>query len=81
MALLEAMPERPHAAPEPVLPRVSDTPEWARTALAPAPQLAHLLDNGLEPNSKTTNGTTLLIVATPDAAKIRLVLTRGAELS
>lgn len=55
-------------------------PAWVRTALfGSARQLADLLDHGLNPNSKTDGGTTLLMMAAPDADKVRLLLSRGAE--
>jgi hypothetical protein len=60
MALLKALPETPVAAPEPVKPQTQDAPEWARTALfGTAQQLANLLEAGLDPNAKSSNGTTL----------------------
>jgi ankyrin repeat protein len=82
MALLEALPQTlpPWAAPEPVRPKAQDTPAWARTALfGTAQQLASLLDTGVDPNTKTGNGTTLLMMTVPDAAKLRLLLARGAD--
>jgi ankyrin repeat protein len=43
--------------------------------------LAALLDAGLDPNSKTARGTTLLMMAATDADKVRLLLARGATAS
>jgi ankyrin repeat protein len=78
MALLAALPEQP-AAPVSKQKTLDDSAPWIRTALfGSAPQLAALLDGGLDPNTRTENGTTLLMMAAPDAAKVRLLLARGA---
>ena len=79
IALLTALPETPIQTQ--AVPAVeSSPPSWLRTALfGTVGQLAALLDGGLDPNSKTTNGTTVLMAAAPDAAKVRLLLSRGAE--
>src|SRR5581483_4883186 len=56
-------------------------PEWARPVLFGAPErLAQLLDAGLDPNSATAGGTTLLMMAAPDPEKVRLLLARGADV-
>lgn len=58
------------------------TPGWIRTALFGSPkQLAGLLDAGLDPNSKTERNTALLMMAAPDAEKVRLLLSRGAKVT
>ena len=78
MALLESLP----GAPEKYSPiaKADDASTWIRTALfGSAHELASLLDAGLSPNSKTDQGTTLLMMAAPDAEKVRLLLTRGAD--
>jgi ankyrin repeat protein len=55
---------------------------WARTALfGTASELAALLDAGLDPNSRTAKGTSLLMMAAADADKVRLLLARGANAS
>jgi ankyrin repeat protein len=79
MALLTALPESTmkaqsqHAA-------VSEAPSWMRAALFGTPQqLGALLEAGLDPNSRTKNGTTILMAAAPDAEKVRLLLARGAN--
>lgn len=55
---------------------------WIDTALfGTSQQLAALLDRGLDPNSKTAGGTTLLMMTATDAEKVRLLLSRGAELN
>src|SRR5262249_4254645 len=52
-----------------------------RTALFGDPQqLSSLLDSGLDPNSRTGNGTTILMAAAPDVEKVRLLLARGADV-
>ena len=79
MALLSALPEAPMQ--KPVSAAVSDsTPPWIRTALfGTVAELKGLLDSGLDPNIKTANGTTLLMFAVHDVAKVRLLLARGAD--
>jgi hypothetical protein len=80
-ALMSALPESP-AEPQsqPRQSANSDAPSWMRTALFGTPQqLARLLDAGLDPNSRTKNGTTILMTAAPDAEKVRLLLARGAR--
>ncbi len=53
------------------------TPAWIRTALFGSPkQLA-----GLDPNSRTDRGTTLLMMVAPDAEKVKLLLSRGAKVT
>lgn len=83
MALAGAIPPSP-GKPEPPKPAgfsVGDAPAWARTVLfGTLPQLTALLDGGLDPNSKTKNGTTLLMMAAPDVEKVRLLIARGADV-
>ena len=81
MALLSALPE---TTVKPEAPKVAgnavDVPPWARTALFGTPQqLGALLDAGLDANSKTKNGTTLLMMAAPDVEKVGLLIARGAN--
>ncbi len=81
MALLTALPKM---TPEvhPVIESGETAPSWARTALFGTPtELTALLDQGLDPNSKTDRGTTLLMMAATDAEKVRLLLARGANAS
>jgi ankyrin repeat protein len=53
---------------------------WQRTALfGTAKQLTALLDSGLDPNSKTEKGTTLLMMAATDAEKVRILVSHGAD--
>lgn len=79
MALLSALPVAPggrdgsglFASPEP----------WIRTALfGSAGELGALLDAGLEVNRKTTRGTTLLMMAATDPDKVKLLISRGADV-
>lgn len=80
MGLLASIPEtRPADAPPPV--SGDDSPAWIRTALfGTAAQLESLLDHGLDANSRTNRGTTLLMMAAPDADKVRVLLQRGADV-
>jgi ankyrin repeat protein len=85
MALLSAIPRTAAAIP-PVVQGVENPPAWARTALFGPPQeLTALLDKGLDPNSKTAKGTTLLMMAANDSKndgeKVRILLARGANPS
>ena len=38
------------------------------------------MDAGLDPNSRTPEGTTLLMMAAPDAEKVQLLIDRGADV-
>jgi ankyrin repeat protein len=78
MGLLEGLPET-------LGPETGDwepgTGDWARVALfGSASQLRQLLDGGLDPNTKTSGGTTLLMMAAPDVEKVRLLIARGADV-
>jgi ankyrin repeat protein len=78
LGLLASLPEPP-ARLLPQQKPLDDSAPWIRTALfGTAQQLAAMLDGGLDANSRTENGTTLLMMAAPDAAKVRLLLARGA---
>jgi ankyrin repeat protein len=79
MALLEAMPV-PSRDPLPSDRQGASAEQgWVRTALFGTPQqLSALLDAGLNPNTATPKGTTLLMMAAPDADKVKLLLARGA---
>jgi ankyrin repeat protein len=80
MALLTALPTASVNA-EPVEFAQRDTPAWLRPALFGTPQqLAKLLDEGLEPNSSTMNGTTVLMASAIDAEKVRLLISRRATV-
>jgi ankyrin repeat protein len=57
------------------------SPDVERTALfGPPSELAALLASGLNPNSRTRNGTTLLMLAAQDPEKVRLLIARGADV-
>ena len=80
MALLSAIPETPVQKIETAV-RKDPAAPWVRTALlGSVAELKAQLDSGLDPNSKTGNGTTLLMFAAHDAAKVRLLLSRGADV-
>ncbi len=56
---------------------------WVETMLfGPVVEVQRLLDGGLSPNVATKpGGTTALMMAAPDAAKMRLLLDRGASVN
>jgi len=79
MALVSALPAVPSPQNLPTTGNADGAPSWARPGLfGSARDLAALLDAGLDPNSKTSNGTTLLMMASPDPEKVRLLIGRGA---
>ena len=54
---------------------------WMETALfGTAAELKARLDGGLDPNSQTPEGTTLLMMAAHDAEKVKLLIDRGADV-
>ena len=83
MALMLALPKTATSfSPEPpaVLSPAGLEP-WMETALfGTAAELKAQLDAGLDPNSKTPEGTTLLMMAAPDAEKVKLLIERGADV-
>src|SRR5262245_10708564 len=84
-ALLKAIPSKPdekpkHSAPSDFAP--NENAEWVRAALVDgAADLKRLLDGGMNPNSKTTEGTNALMLAARDLEKVRLLLDRGADVN
>jgi ankyrin repeat protein len=79
MALMSALPESPGPGESEAAPS-SEAP-WARAALfGTTNDLKALLDGGLDPNSKTERGSTLLMMAAPDVDKVRLLIARGADV-
>jgi ankyrin repeat protein len=79
IALIEAMPPVTNAPP-PVSRRDEQPAAWVRTALfGTSEELKILLDRGLDPNSRTSRGTTVLMMAATDADKVNLLLSRGAD--
>jgi ankyrin repeat protein len=54
---------------------------WMRTALFGTPQdLELLIKGGLDPNTKTNNGTTLLMASVLAPDKVQLLIARGADV-
>jgi len=80
MALLSALPEtRDEQFPASV---PAAAASWAEGTLFGSPTaLRSLLDSGLNPNSKTPNGTTLLMMAASDPEKVRLLVAHGANVN
>jgi ankyrin repeat protein len=80
MALLDALPRSKDSGE--VASTADTTPDWIRTALfGSVNELAGLLETGLDPNWTTDRGTSLLMMAAPNAEKVRLLLSRGAEVT
>jgi ankyrin repeat protein len=71
-----APPPLPETAPAGVEP-------WVETMIfGTVDEVRKLLDGGLSPNAATkTGGTTALMMAAPDAAKMQLLLDRGADVN
>jgi ankyrin repeat protein len=81
MALLSALPEPAASAVTNLVATEDKSPSWVRSALfGSAGELAALLDAGLDPNSKTSRGTTVLMMAAPDPEKVRLLIARNADV-
>jgi ankyrin repeat protein len=83
MALMLALPKT--ASPTAPLPLPALAPKglqpWMETGLfGTAAELKAQLAAGLDPNSKTPEGTTLLMVAAHDAEKVKLLIARGADV-
>jgi ankyrin repeat protein len=77
MALLRALPEPAERS----LRTAQDSEPWVRTALfGTTRQLVQLMDNGLSVNAQTPEGTTLLMMAAPNAEKVRALIARGANV-
>lgn len=78
MGLLGAFPDFP------LLPLDTEQdrwPRWISTALlGTANDLKQLLESGLSANSKTENGTTLLMMAATDVEKVQLLIGKGADV-
>ena len=84
MALAYALGPGTQVVPEP-LPGVApeSVEPWAETVLfGTAADVKKLLDGGLDPNSATkSGGTTALMMAAPDADKMKLLIDRGADVN
>lgn len=81
MALLLTLPQTA-TKPAPLMLSAfsAPTPRWVGTALfGSATDLRRMLDRGLNVNSKTTGGVTLLMLAANDLEKVKLLLERGAD--
>ncbi len=83
IALAYALGPATHVVPAP-LPGVApqDVPAWAETVIfGTTADVKTLLDGGLDPNAATKEGTTALMMAAPDAEKMKLLLDRGANVN
>jgi ankyrin repeat protein len=83
MALMLALPKaaKPAAAPPLDALAPKGIEPWMDTALfGTAAELKVQLDHGLDPNSKTADGTTLLMMTAHDAVKVKLLIDRGADV-
>jgi ankyrin repeat protein len=81
MALMLALPKAvtPPAPQPPAVLSPTGMKPWMETALfGTAAELKAKLDAGLDPNSQTPEGTTLLMMAAPDAEKVELLIDHGA---
>jgi ankyrin repeat protein len=82
MALLSGLPKVTKPAEALPLPELSPRgiESWMSTALfGTGAELKALLDGGLDPNSKTAEGTTLLMMTVRDVNKVKLLISRGAD--
>jgi ankyrin repeat protein len=83
MALMLALPESRTSAQAQRLAALSPKglQPWMETALfGTAAELKAQLDGGLDPNTATPDGTTLLMMAAHDADKVKLLVGRGADV-
>lgn len=84
MALMESLPKIAHPAhPQPLheLKPIGEQP-WMRTALfGSSSELKSLLDQGLDINSRTDGGTTLLMMSAKDPQKVHLLIARGVDVN
>jgi ankyrin repeat protein len=61
---------------------VPSTKPWMETVLfGTTAELKALLDGGLDANSRSDDGTTLLMMAAQDSSKVRLLIDRGADVN
>ena len=83
-AILSALGPGKPVIPEP-LPGVApeNVEPWAETVLfGSAAEVKKLLDEGLDPNAATkSGGTTALMMAAPDAEKMKVLIDRGANVN
>ena len=79
MALTRALDNSATAPAGAIAPQ--SAPAWLATALfGTLQQLSTLLDAGLDPNSQTRNGTTLLMASVLDPAKVKMLIAHGANV-
>lgn len=83
MALARALPQARTSSLPPVREaEPSKIPAWAETILfGGEDEVKRSLDAGLDPNAATAEGTSALMMAAPDAAKLKLLLDRGAKVN
>jgi ankyrin repeat protein len=81
-ALLQAIrPGKPPLHPRAVF-APTEQPEWIRVALVgSAADLKKILDGGMNPDAKTAEGTTALMLAARNLEKVKLLLDRGADVN
>lgn len=83
MALMLTLPKvaKPLAPQPPAALTPQGLKPWMDTALfGTAAELNAQLGAGLDPNSKTPDGTTLLMMAAPDAEKVQILIDHGADV-
>jgi len=83
MALMLTLPETAHPVAPPPLPSLEPKglQSWMETALfGTAAELKSKLDTGLDPNTATAEGTSLLMMASTDAEKVKLLIDHGADV-
>jgi ankyrin repeat protein len=80
MALMQALPEAKAPAHSASFPQPATQPWMNTAAFGTAAELKALLDRGLDPNSKTPEGTTLLMTAAHDPEMVKLLVARGADV-
>jgi ankyrin repeat protein len=83
-ALTLALPQVAKPFVPPPIPELSPKgiEPWMKTAIyGTAAQLKAALDGGLDPNSKTAEGTTLLMMAAQYPVKVKLLVEHGADVS
>ena len=82
MGLLSTLPDAAVADVAAIPAERPAMPSWVRTALfQPAAALTGLLNTGLNPNSQTDGGTTLLMASAWDPDKVRLLIEKGADVT
>ncbi|HEY2383760.1 MAG TPA: ankyrin repeat domain-containing protein [Terriglobia bacterium] len=81
MALLSTLPETRQNSGAVPAEGGANTPAWLRTAMfGTARELGSLLESGLDPNSKTKGGTTLLMASVLDPEKVQMLIARGVDV-